>query len=949
VLITTALMSATHLAADVDFDEQVTHLLEDAHQRFADKDYSGAKIQLKNMLQLTPSDSRALLLMGQTQLRLGDAEAAEHFFSALINTQDSTLPAATRNLAAQRLAEAYLKQGKINSILFTLPSKNLTPETRAELLGYQAIAYTSQNDTEQSQHAVEQAFLLAPRALVANVAECQRHIAGGDAKQALALRAQLTQDEPASARGLQCLGTAAQALNDLPAALNYYAEAIKQDPHLINARINQASLLVYLRREDEAATALNFLLQHYPREPRAAYLRALLFELAGDLIAAEIEFRRCAVVFSVLPVEAVASSAQLTMQAALAHQRIGEQESARRYLNAYNTLHPDNLSVASALATLLLESKNPLKALAVITPGLRHHPENASLLRLKARAFHLTGAHQKAARVEQQFRQLDPRQPLPAQPLPSQQINLASQQALAAIQRGDLLKGLSQINRLIDDQRLPIQQSIELARSYLNSGRLREALVLAAGIVKQQPDEPNHLNLLGDVLLRAQKNQHALTTLQRSVRLDPTRIDSHQRLARAEASTGQIDKARRRLEGLSNNQRIHGEAALQLAQLERQAGNQQRALQLAELLVEHSPNWFQATALLTQLYMETKQVEPALALAKESVGLDKNNVSARFLLAKLLEDSGQRDTALASYRLLGRNFQTDASVLERVARRQIHLQGFADASNSLYRLLQLHPKHLPSRLLYIRLQLDLGLFDAALELSEQLTLDHPELAEAHAIKAQSLAKLKRHRAAYQSHTRASQLQPENSAYLVGQFNNLAASGQIDKAEKLLERGRREQPKNALLTFTKIEFLLGQERLQAGIKAIEEALEHLPNNALLLNNMAFALHKLEKKTALGFARRAQNLAPQLPQINDTLGWILVEQGQVEQGIGYLEQAVKLQPDAPQLRYHLGAAYLALRQHSRSRQQLKRALASEQAFSDRAAASVLLEQLEEDKKQ
>jgi len=55
-----------------------------------------------------------------------------------------------------------------------------------------------------------------------------------------------------------------------------------------------------------------------------------------------------------------------------------------------------------------------------------------------------------------------------------------------------------------------------------------------------------------------------------------------------------------------------------------------------------------------------------------------------------------------------------------------------------------------------------------------------------------------------------------------------------------------------------------------------------------------------------AKRAYELAPASPPILDTYGWILVEKGQVAEGIKYLEQAAKLSPNAQDIQEHLREA-------------------------------------------
>jgi predicted Zn-dependent protease len=82
----------------------------------------------------------------------------------------------------------------------------------------------------------------------------------------------------------------------------------------------------------------------------------------------------------------------------------------------------------------------------------------------------------------------------------------------------------------------------------------------------------------------------------------------------------------------------------------------------------------------------------------------------------------------------------------------------------------------------------------------------------------------------------------------------------------------------------------------------------PNDPFLLNNLAWSLAATNDPQALPIAEKAGALAPDNPSILDTLGWLLVEQGDADRGLTLIEKANRAAPDQMEIRLHLAKAQL-----------------------------------------
>jgi putative PEP-CTERM system TPR-repeat lipoprotein len=137
-------------------------------------------------------------------------------------------------------------------------------------------------------------------------------------------------------------------------------------------------------------------------------------------------------------------------------------------------------------------------------------------------------------------------------------------------------------------------------------------------------------------------------------------------------------------------------------------------------------------------------------------------------------------------------------------------------------------------------------------------------------------------------------------------------------------------------------LTGQQ-LQA-IQQYELLVQHVSRSEpMILNNLAWLYYEAGDRRAVGVALKAYDAAREVPEIADTYGWILVEQGRTIEGLAALEQAARGAPENPEIRYHLAAAYARAGNQARAVDLLARLLKSEDPFPSRDGAEHLFRTL------
>ena len=125
----------------------------------------------------------------------------------------------------------------------------------------------------------------------------------------------------------------------------------------------------------------------------------------------------------------------------------------------------------------------------------------------------------------------------------------------------------------------------------------------------------------------------------------------------------------------------------------------------------------------------------------------------------------------------------------------------------------------------------------------------------------------------------------------------------------------------------------------------------PESVVALNNLAVIYQSRDDSRARAMAERAYAVAPRNPAVADTLGWVAVQSGDLQQGLTLLQQSVADAGDAasPTVQYHLAYALARTEDPARlerGRDLLDSDLSSKASFDERDDAAKLAHRLAED---
>ena len=160
------------------------------------------------------------------------------------------------------------------------------------------------------------------------------------------------------------------------------------------------------------------------------------------------------------------------------------------------------------------------------------------------------------------------------------------------------------------------------------------------------------------------------------------------------------------------------------------------------------------------------------------------------------------------------------------------------------------------------------------------------------------------------------------------------TGDPGKAEALLNTRLQADSKDIAIRSILASLYTDQKKYDEAIAQYTRVVAERPADAATLNNLAWLYQQRgELATARRLAEQAFAVAPRVPLIDDTLGWILVAQGEADKALTYLSAANLSAPKNPDIQYHLAVALNRLGWRADAQAVLETLLGSGASFSDR----------------
>lgn len=882
LLVRAAAVTAALLLASCGLWMDSEDMLARAQEARAAGDLRAALVDLRTLLRKDSHMLEARVALGEVSLEMGDVASA---IRELELARNSTLPL---ERAAAPLARAYLAGQRPDDALALLDSVP-TVNSVASLSALRGTALLALNRADEAKQAFETAVRLDAKSVDALLGLASV-LALDDVPNGLVMsdRAlKLAPDAPRVrlARGaLQMQGNHfAEAETEFRAA----AELAQKQSNPTYGLAALAGVAESLLARDEAAGALEVTAQLQklaPQNPVSRYLRARALFHGGKADEARPLLEQN---LSDNPQDA---SSRLLLGAVKLS--LGDLGQAEMYLSSVVAAEPGNISARRLLAETRLRQSKPEDALDAIAPVLDKPEASKQLLALAGRASLAAGATASGLQYLERGAKLQP-------------ADIGAQLDLVA---GYVAAGQFDEARAVLDS-LPVDSEVSARRTFLQvltqlgARDPKAALDTARAAAAASPKDSTTQALAGAVFAQAGQFDEAKKYLQRMAALAQEDAASQVSLGRVELLEGNVAAARQRFERALQREPGHPGASIALAQVLVGTDESAWAIEVLAAARKAHPNSIEAGILETELLIATGDTKGATALASELVNSAPENATVYTAQGRVLAAAGQYAESIRVLTVAARRLPRSAGIRYELARTLAANGQNQAATDAARTVLDVQPRHLAAIELLGRLAIQRSDWTEAQQCSEQLLQAAPQQAQAQIFAGDLLLARKDYAGAAAAYRKAGTLTADPTTAL-REFEALR-QGRLPQPLRPLESRLAKSPTDIR---TRIMLADAQQKLglvDAAASSYEQVLKQQPDNVVALNNLAWFRHERGDASALDLARRAHERAPKSLEITDTYAWILVQRGQIGEGLKLLAPiAGPLAP--PEVRLHYAVA-------------------------------------------
>jgi len=580
------------------------------------------------------------------------------------------------------------------------------------------------------------------------------------------------------------------------------------------------------------------------------------------------------------------SSLRINFYLATSYLLLGQTESALALAQQVHLKDPRSALTSRLLGEVLTRKSSYSEAKTVLEAALRDSPDNAAILRMLG---NIALQEDRAADGVSYFQQVVALEP-------------DSQQAQDLLRVAKLMNGQA----LSEDTSGNYEQEFIMALEQFKKGNFDQALAQARHLHEQNLDKIDPLNLLAACYLKLGDWHKAKAEFERVLVIEPNEPSAARNLAKIEATVGKTGRARELLKALIKSHPGDIKAVISLVQIETELGNEGQGIQLLAPAVRTNPNEVSLRQILVKKYFQTSRFAALLELTQN---LTSEQVKSQ---PALLELRGRTqllsgDVSAARQSIERLVAEVPGSALGHVLLSDILARSgdLARAKNEIKQAIEQDPNLLSARVGEVKILAQSGAHEEAKQALGEFERDFGENTAVLNIAGWLAIARGEYAMASEKFAAAAKQNPTTEFTLLWS-GALWEKQRHEEAIEVMNSWLVENPKDVVVQYTLANAYLQQNRTEEAKELYSKVVELQPKHVAALNNLAWLMRDSDLDQAVSFAEQAYGLEADNSDVLDTLGMLLLKQGEVQRGTRFIRKALSHAPENAAIQYHLGVA-------------------------------------------
>jgi tetratricopeptide (TPR) repeat protein len=530
---------------------------------------------------------------------------------------------------------------------------------------------------------------------------------------------------------------------------------------------------------------------------------------------------------------------------------------------------------------------------------------------------------------------------------------------------------------LVTPQAPPKTNTAKAMRYFVNGGlyeikdQFSQAIIEYQDALRYAPDEPAIHFAIAKCYRHLGKFEQAIYHAQKAIALDGTNKWYDHLLAQIFFEAQQYDNAAQALERFLKKAPSDVNALYMLAASYTASEKLEKAIAVYDRIIELSGAEMEALYKKLLLQLQLKRDDEATLTLLQMIVIDPDNDELYYMLAEIYLRSGRYEEALATYDEIAEKNPTEPrlyagyseiyvrqkdwkrfeNVVEKMfqhsARTKEERMNLAEAylarasKDTLYlkpaelvlaKIQKLYPKEWQPYWFLGIIYMEQRNLNSAIENFKQLTVLRPDVTAGWENLGIAYLQKNDNEQAIATFKSAIKRQAQPSFRLQMLLGiALSQANRDSEAIEILERALKSGDQGTNAERVQVYSTLGiaYDRLgkvAESQRSYEEALKLDPENALVLNNLAYSLSEQDQQLerCLEMAKIAVQKEPNNGAYLDTIGWVYFKLGNYEEARFWIEKALSAGRESPAVLEHLGDVYHKLGQREKAKEFWQRAL-------------------------